>query len=81
VFTLDTSEDKRCRDALYGSNISRTQAGTSPGLNGLSDNGNGFFEFAGEVMIWSRGPDGKYDDSPTAKANVGFNADNILSWQ
>jgi len=30
-------------------------------------------------MVWSFGPDGKVDAN--AKANAGFNKDNIVSWK
>jgi prepilin-type N-terminal cleavage/methylation domain-containing protein len=79
VITLDLDGNKRCRDAFYSTSVSK-ENGTK-GFNGLTDNGNGFFELDGPVMIWSLGPDGKYDDSPTAKANAGANRDNILSWK
>jgi prepilin-type N-terminal cleavage/methylation domain-containing protein len=79
VITLDLDGDRRCRDAFYSTSVSK-ENGTQ-GFNGLTDNGSGFFEFAGQAMIWSLGPDGKYDDSPGAKANAGANRDNILSWK
>jgi hypothetical protein len=36
------------------------------------------FLFHGKVMVWSAGPDRKYDLNP---AKTGVNKDNILSWQ
>ncbi len=81
VITMDLDGDKQCRDALYSTGISRKQAGQPQGYNGLVDHGNGFFELDAPVMIWSLGPDGKYDDSPGAKANAGANRDTGLSWQ
>ncbi len=82
VITMDLDGDKRCRDAFYSTAVSRFPGsqGPGPGYNGLVDHGNGF-ELDAPVMIWSLGPDGKYDDSTTAKANAGANKDNILSWQ
>jgi type II secretory pathway pseudopilin PulG len=81
VITMDLDGDKRCRDAFYSTSISRVQPGQAQGLNGLTDNGNGYFELNSPVMIWSAGPDGRYDDAPGAKANAGANKDNLLSWQ
>jgi type II secretory pathway pseudopilin PulG len=81
VITLDLDGNKRCRDAFYSTKVSQIAPGQSQGYNGLTDNGNGYFELDAPVMIWSAGPDGKYDDSPGAKANAGANKDNILSWQ
>jgi hypothetical protein len=81
VITLDLDGNKRCRDAFYSTKVSQIAPGQSQGYNGLTDNGDGYFELDGPVMIWSAGPDGKYDDSPGAKANAGSNKDNILSWQ
>ncbi len=78
IITLDTSGDGRCRDAFYCSPTVSRQSGNL-GYNGLSDNGSGYFEFPGQAMIWSLGPDGKLD--PTAPANAGANKDNILGWQ
>jgi prepilin-type N-terminal cleavage/methylation domain-containing protein len=81
VITMDLDGDRRCRDAFYSTSVSQIQPGQKLGYNGLMDYGTGFFELDAPVMIWSPGPDGKYDDSPTAKANAGANQDNILSWQ
>ena len=80
VITMDLDGDRRCRDAFYSTSISQIP-GQKQGYNGLMDHGDGSYELDAPVMIWSLGPDGKYDDSPTAKANAGANQDNILSWQ
>ncbi|MDB6109482.1 MAG: xcpT 2 [Pedosphaera sp.] len=79
VISMDLDGDKKCRDTFYSTSVSKETG--KQGLNGLKDHGNGFFELDGPVMIWSLGPDGKYDNSPTAKANAGANRDNLLSWQ
>jgi len=81
VITMDLDGDRRCRDAFYSTTVSQIQPGQKLGYNGLMDYGTGLFELDAPVMIWSLGPDGKYDDSPTAKANAGANQDNIPSWQ
>jgi hypothetical protein len=48
----------------------------NPDANGTSDN----FLYHGKVMVWSAGPDRKID-LPPARADQGFNKDNVLSWQ
>jgi len=82
IITLDLNYDEKARDALYRiANVSQ-QSGQS-GLNGLF-NPNlstipNAFEANSKVMIWSLGPDKKFD--PAIKANLGDNKDNILSWK
>ncbi len=78
IITLDMNGDGRCRDAFYCNPAVSRQSGNL-GYNGLSDNGSGFFEFPGQSMIWSLGPDGRID--PNLPANAGPNRDNILGWQ
>jgi hypothetical protein len=43
------------------------------------DNSNNNFQFHGKVMVWSAGPDRKFD--LTTAANLGVNKDNVLSWK
>jgi len=72
IISIDANFDEKCRDAFYA---------TLPGADkvGLVDSGNGNgFEFTGTVMVWSAGPDKKFD--PNLGAKVGVNKDNILSW-
>jgi type II secretory pathway pseudopilin PulG len=80
IITLDLNRDNQCRDAVYA-NAAVSQQSGGVGYNGLSStNGNGTnFELKSDVMIWSRGPDGK--TSADDKANAGVNKDNVLSWQ
>jgi prepilin-type N-terminal cleavage/methylation domain-containing protein len=80
IITLDSNRDNQCRDAVYA-NAAVSQQSGGVGYNGLSStNGNGTnFELKSDVMIWSRGPDGKA--SADDKANAGVNKDNVLSWQ
>jgi type II secretory pathway pseudopilin PulG len=80
IITLDSNHDNECRDAGYA-NAAVSQHSGSVGYYGLSStNGNGTnFELKSDVMIWSRGPDGK--TSADDKANAGVNKDNVLSWQ
>lgn len=80
IITLDLNRDNQCRDAVYA-NAAVSQQSGGVGYNGLSStNGNGTnFELKSDVMIWSRGPDGK--TSADDKADAGVNKDNVLSWQ
>jgi prepilin-type N-terminal cleavage/methylation domain-containing protein len=69
VITIDMNSDDKCVDAFYG----------TKGAKGLSQNRDtSNWELNAPVMIWSLGPDGKYDNGP---ADQGFNKDNILGWQ
>jgi prepilin-type N-terminal cleavage/methylation domain-containing protein len=85
VISMNSSYNEQgCSDLLYSrQSVSQNgPLGTAAGFNGLSnpnsppDNNN--FLFHGKVMVWSAGPDKQYD--ATAKANAGFNKDNIFSW-
>jgi prepilin-type N-terminal cleavage/methylation domain-containing protein len=83
VVTLDLNNDRKCRDAFY-SLSSVSGQGSSTGLNGLLNSrdpagATDDFEFAGQVMIWSMGPD--RTNSTAAKANQAPNRDNVLGWQ
>ena len=85
IITMDLNNDEQCSDLLYSlASVSRNpQSNTKQmGFNGLSNtnvNGAGnSYLLHGMVMVWSAGPDKKYDTGP---ANAGANKDNILSWQ
>jgi hypothetical protein len=51
------------------------------GFNGLFKSSSlpNSFEYRGNVMVWSLGPDGMAD--PNTPANKGVNKDNIVSWK
>lgn len=58
-------------------------SGRSPedngGFNGLSrQRAADPFELSGGLMIWSTGPDNRFDAGP---ANKGYNEDNVLGWK
>ena len=84
IITMDLSYDNQCSDLLYSqAAVSATVTGSATGFNGLSNtnatgNPNNYL-FQGTAMVWSLGPDGKYDQN--TPANTGVNKDNILSWQ
>ena len=87
VISFDLNYDDKCRDAFYGrQSVSQVlQPPNSPtGLNGLFNSKNATgnsddFEFNGQVMVWSFGPDKQASD--LQKADQGANKDNILSWK
>ncbi len=85
IITMDTSYDDQASDLFYCQQaVSQNGANQKAGHNGLANavdvNGNGdHFLFHGKVMVWSAGPDGKFDS--TIPANLGVNKDNVLSWQ
>lgn len=62
IITIDLDGNDKCLDAYY-KNIG------GPGLTGTAPP----FEFSGDVMIWSLGPDKKFGG--------GFDKDNVLSWK
>ncbi len=87
IISMDLNFDEKCADVYYKQKGVSQDTGSS-GYYGLfnsvdpSGNGNNF-TFNEKVMVWSLGPDGKYINpaTPPAKANTGFNRDNILSWK
>lgn len=84
VISLDLGYNDQCRDHFYSrSSVSQAPGGNQNGINGLFNpvppGSNDEFEFKGQIMVWSFGPDKKADAN--TKANQGVNKDNVLSWQ
>ncbi len=90
IVTLDLNYDNRTRDAYYRmEGVSMTSG--DMGLNGLrrasavgpGDTSPNRFEANSSVIAWSLGPDGAIGsgNNVIAKANEGFNKDNVLSWK
>jgi prepilin-type N-terminal cleavage/methylation domain-containing protein len=83
IITLDLNYDEKARDAVYcHPQMSQTSGGAVAGINGLvarSTSGGTVFEATSPIMVWSLGPDKKFD--VTKAANQGVNKDNILSWK
>jgi prepilin-type N-terminal cleavage/methylation domain-containing protein len=89
IISMDLNYDEQCHDTYYcqqlvsqnppGSPTSQTGFNGlfNPDLNGQTDN----YLYHGKVMVWSAGPDRKIDLLPPARADQGFNKDNVLSWQ
>jgi hypothetical protein len=87
VITMNASYNEQGTSDIFYSqkNVSQDPSASNPqtGFNGLlnptaggnTDN----FLYHGKVMVWSAGADRKVDS--TAKANAGFNKDNVISWQ
>jgi prepilin-type N-terminal cleavage/methylation domain-containing protein len=88
VISLDLNYDEQCEDVVYCRKIvsqNPTASSSQSGFNGLY---NPYyparpdrFQFHGKVMVWSAGPDGKYDIHPSSGSSAVANKDNILSWQ
>jgi hypothetical protein len=82
VISMDLNYDEQTKDAFYSLNkvSGFNQTSSNPGVNGLinpdgtADN----FQYHGQVMVWSAGPDGKIDK--TVAGNLGVNKDNVASW-
>jgi type II secretory pathway pseudopilin PulG len=84
IISMDLNEDNQCLDAFYCQQlVSQTAPGSQTGYNGLVNpnlaNNVNSFQYHGNVMVWSAGPDGKID--PNSGANTGNNKDNVISWQ
>jgi prepilin-type N-terminal cleavage/methylation domain-containing protein len=83
VITMDLNYDEMCKDTFYSQkSVSQQSGGT--GYFGLIDStdstgADNNFEDRGKVMVWSAGPDCKFDSGATA--NQGVNKDNVLSWK
>ncbi len=83
IISMDANSDDKVRDAFYCRRAVSQSSGQT-GFNGLFNSrdagGNGDnFEYKGQVMAWSAGPDKQID--PSAGANQGVNKDNVLSWK
>jgi prepilin-type N-terminal cleavage/methylation domain-containing protein len=83
IISMDLNNDEKARDSFYSTVAVSEVPGSSPprGLNGLipmTVNGTTYYELNAPVMVWSAGPDKTIN--PAAKANVGVNKDNVLSW-
>ena len=82
VITMDLNYDEQCKDAFYCLDkvSGYNQTSSNPGFNGLTTDGTpNNFQYHGKVMVWSAGPDRKWN--PTQRADEGENKDNLLSWQ
>jgi prepilin-type N-terminal cleavage/methylation domain-containing protein len=80
IITLDLDYDTKCLDGFYSQASVSGKPGSAGGHNGLlrNEESPNLFEYRGEVMVWSFGPDGLIDSS--VNALTGANKDNVLSW-
>ncbi|HTV38941.1 MAG TPA: hypothetical protein VMF08_00085 [Candidatus Sulfotelmatobacter sp.] len=94
LISIDLNEDSKCEDAFYAqpaiSSITGADGGT--GINGLSYQSDTYYAFHGNVMVWSMGPTGPYNQSPssftystTGPSSGGWaqdpsNKNHIMSW-
>jgi prepilin-type N-terminal cleavage/methylation domain-containing protein len=80
VITFDLNYDEKARDTFYRRDNVSQQTGQT-GYNGLFNASAtpDRFECNSPIMVWSAGPDGMIDLN--AKANIGVNKDNIVSWK
>lgn len=82
VISMDLNFDGNCEDALY-SETRVEEASGGKGYTGLvpfkRKDGTGVYVLVGNVMVWSYGPDGRFDKG--SHSNEGDNADNVLSWR
>jgi prepilin-type N-terminal cleavage/methylation domain-containing protein len=69
IITMDLNDDNKCEDPFYAPvwMSSSTGAAGGSGVNGLSyqayDN---YYIFHGNVMVWSMGPNGPFNNSPSS---------------
>jgi hypothetical protein len=86
IITMDLNYDEKARDGFYchASVSADPNSSGSPkaGINGLVGRTASIglvYEANTPVMIWSLGPDKKFDQN--SLANKGVNKDNVLSWK
>jgi prepilin-type N-terminal cleavage/methylation domain-containing protein len=95
LITMDLNEDNKSEDAFYSPLLmsSTTAAANGPGANGLSYQSDGNYAFHGNVMVWSMGPNGPFNQSPSSYtyqqttaapsgswAQNASNKNHIMSW-
>jgi prepilin-type N-terminal cleavage/methylation domain-containing protein len=88
IISIDLGANNTCEDAFYSSPqvSSTTQSPGGSGLDGLISQPDGTYAFHGNVMVWSMGPNGPANHSPSsfnaaALATDPSNKNHILSWQ
>ena len=81
IITLDLDYNNRCLDSFYSQASVSAKADGVGGHYGLlrNEENPNLFEYRGDVMVWSFGPDGMIDS--TVNALGGANRDNVLSWE
>lgn len=87
IVSVDLNYDDKCWDAVYRQQAVSGKAANDPaGYNGLFNADlkatpvqPNHFAFNGGVMVWSFGPNGKWDG--TGPATDAANQDNVMSWK
>jgi len=94
IITMDLNEDNKAEDPFYSQQFMSSANGqlNGNGLNGLNLQTDGYYAFHGNVMVWSMGPNGPYNHSPSSfyystpnTSGIGWaldpnNKSHILSW-
>ena len=84
VITMNASYNEQgTSNILYSLQSVSQNGGGSSGYNGLfnpTGTGNNYL-YHGKVMVWSAGPDGKYDTGPAFGPTAVANKDNVISRQ
>lgn len=82
IISLDYSMDGKTRDIVYSRGVVSSLNGTKQGVGGLATTNTAAstdFEYNGNYLIWSKGPDGAASISDNY--NKGLNKDNVLEWK
>jgi prepilin-type N-terminal cleavage/methylation domain-containing protein len=69
IITMDLNDDNKAEDPFYAMPVisSSTGVGGGAGVNGLSYQAyDQYYIFHGNVMVWSMGPNGPYNQSPSS---------------
>ena len=68
IITMDLNEDNKCEDPFYASPYVSSSSGAAggPGVTGLNYQTDGSYAFHGNVMVWSMGPNGPFNHSPSS---------------
>ena len=69
IISMDLNEDSKCEDAFYAPAAVSSASGAAQGagINGLSyQSSDGNYVFHGNVMVWSMGPNGPFNQSPSS---------------
>jgi len=74
IITVDMDDDGHCIDPYYGEKGAK---GLVQVPSGAPKNPNRY-KLANPVLVWSFGPDGRFD--PALQPDVGVNKDNVLGW-
>src|SRR5262249_50644899 len=72
IITMDLNDDNKAEDPFYGPAWMSSSTGTAtsplgPGINGLTyEEYDNYYQYHGNVMVWSMGPNGPLNNSPSS---------------